>query len=261
VFNDSLPILMYHHVSSEAEGLSVSPVVFEEHLIALRRKGWKTLSGDEVIEIIHSRKIPNKCVVLTFDDGFADNYVYAYPLLKRYGMRAILFVTTSLIGDIEIDRVNFKSLPHQEAWRLAFTERRHEVMCTWSELREMKEAGIFDIQAHSHTHDTPSYIRGKRYSELKDDLLLCKRVLEEKLLKKVQHLSWPKGCYNDEAIRIATEVGFKALYTTERGPNTAENMEKIKRLSIKKDGGWLINRLNIYSSTFLSRLYLLLRWG
>ncbi|GAB4536377.1 MAG: polysaccharide deacetylase family protein [Thermodesulfovibrionia bacterium] len=258
---NSIPVLMYHHVSPEGRGISISPSVFEDHVRFLKRSGWRTLRGDEFIEVIHQKKIKERYVVLTFDDGFADNYVYAYPILKRYGMKAILFVTTSFIEDIDIKRDGFKPLPHEEAWGLAFTERRHEVMCTWNELREMEGSGVFDIQAHSHTHNTPSYIKGKRYSELREDLLVCKKLLKERLSKEIQHLSWPKGCYDYEAIRIATGAGFNAIYTTERGANTAGNLREIRRLSVKRGGRWLINRLNIYSSTFLSRLYLFLRWG
>lgn len=261
VSRDSIPVVMYHHVSPEGRGLSASPDVFEGHLIYLKKDGWRTLSGEEFLQVIQAGKIHDKYVVLTFDDGFADNYVYAYPLLKKYGMKALLFVTTSFIDDIDIKRDNFKPFPHKEAWRLAFTERRHEVMCTWKELKEMDESGVFDIQAHSNSHNTPTFIREKRYQELEDDLLLCKRTLEEKLSKSVYHLSWPKGVYNYDSIRIAERFGFKAIYTTRRGANTAGNLKEIRRLAVKKGGRWLINRLNIYSSIFLSKAYLSLRWG
>lgn len=258
---DSIPVVMYHHVSPVKGGLTVSPGLFEEHLRYLRMEGWKTLTADEFVEFIKAGEIPRKCVLLTFDDGFADNYVYAYPILKRYGMKAVLFVATSFIEDLEIERENFHSLPHKEAWRLAFIERRSEVMCAWKELREMQEDGVFDIQAHSHGHDTHVYIKEKIYSALREDLLICKKTIEERLSKEALHLSWPKGYYDYESIRIATEIGFKAVYTTERGPNTPGNLKAVRRLAVKKDGRWLINRLNIYSSTFLSKLYLSLRIG
>jgi len=258
---NSIPVVMYHHVSPVGWGLTVSPGMFEEHLSYLKKEGWKTLSGDEFLEIIRGEEIPTRCMVITFDDGFADNYVYAYPILKRYGMKAILFVATSFIEDGHVRREDFRPLPHKEAWRLALTERRYEVMCTWSELREMQESGVFDIQSHSHSHETPVYIKEKRYQELRDDLLKSKRLIEQRLSKDVLHLGWPKGYYDEEGIRIATGLGFRAIYTTERGSNTAGDLRAIHRLPVKKDGRWLIKRLNIYSSTFLSRLYLSVRKG
>jgi peptidoglycan/xylan/chitin deacetylase (PgdA/CDA1 family) len=259
ISRNSIPVVMYHHISPASCGLTVSPGLFEEHLRYLKKDGWKTLSGDEFLEIIQEEEIPTKCVVLTFDDGFADNYVYAYPILKKYAMKAILFVATSFIEDVEIKRDDFKPLFHKEAWKLALTERRHEVMCTWRELKEMQGNGVFDIQSHSHSHETPAYIKEKKYSELKDDLLMSKKRIEERLSKNVLHLGWPKGYYDEEGIRIATGLGFRAIYTTERGPNTAGDLKAIHRLPVKKDGRWLVKRLNIYSSTFLSRLYLSLR--
>lgn len=257
---NSIPVVMYHHVSVEGRELNLLPSLFEDHLRYIRREGWKTLSGDEFLHFIQEEEVPQKCVVLTFDDGFADNYVYAYPLLKRYGMKAILFVATSFIDDIEAKREHFIPLQHKEAWGLAFTERRSEAMCTWKELREMHEAGVFDIQSHSHSHGTPQLIKEKRYSDLMDDLLISKRIIEERLSKDVLHLCWPKGCYDLEGVRIAIELGFKAIYTTERGSNISGNIKEIRRLPVKmKNGDWLIKRLNIFSSTFLSRLYLSLR--
>ncbi len=261
MIRNSIPVVMYHHVSPAGWGLTISPGLFEEHLSYLKRDGWKTLSGDEFLEIIQAEEIPAKCVLLTFDDGFADNYVYAYPILKRYGMKAILFVATSFIEDVEVNRDEFRPLPHKEAWEMAFTERRHEVMCTWAELREMEEEGVFDIQSHSHTHETPVYIKERRYRELREDLLRGKRDIEERLSKRVLHLGWPKGYYDEEGIRIATELGFKALYTTERGPNIRGTLREVRRLPVKGDGRWLLNRLNIYSSTLLSKLYHSVRIG
>jgi len=261
VIRNSIPVVMYHHVSPVACGLTVTPALFEEHIRYLKRDGWRSLSGDEFLEIIQEGEVPFRCVLLTFDDGFADNYVYAYPILKKYGMKAVLFIATSFIEDVKIKREHFKPLPHNETRKLALTERRYEVMCTWSELREMQESGVFDIQSHSHSHETPAYIKEKRYSELKKDLLMSKERIEERLSKDVLHLGWPKGYYDEEGIKIATDLGFRAIYTTERGPNTAGNLTEICRLPAKRDGRWLINRLNIYSSTFLSRLYLSVRKG
>jgi len=256
----SIPVVTYHHVSPVGKVLTVPPELFEDHLRVLRRNGWKTLSGAEFLDFLHYEEIPEKCVVLTFDDGFADNYLYSYPLLRKYAMKALLFVATSFIGEGEVRRDRFAPLPHHEAWKAAFTERRSEVMCTWKELMEMEESGSFDIQSHGHSHKTPSHIKERKYQELYEDLLISKKTLEAKLSKKVFHLAWPKGIYSDKSIEIAKEVGFKALYTIERGANTHKNITMLKRLPVKwKDGEWLHKRLTIYSSVLLGKLYLMVK--
>jgi len=261
MFGKSIPVVMYHHVSPVGKGLNIRPEIFDDHLRTLRRTGWKTLSGDEFLQCLQKNEIPKKCVLLTFDDGFVDNYLYAYPLLKKNNMKAVLFVPTGFIEDADIKRDRFLPVSHDDAWELASTERRSEVICTWKELEEMESGGIFDIQSHGHSHNTPQYLKEKKYTELKEDLLISKKTLEKRFSKDILHFGWPKGKYDQTGIDIATETGFKAIYTCERGSNTRENLKALKRLPAKKDGRWLVNRLSIYSSVLLSKFYLALRTG
>jgi peptidoglycan/xylan/chitin deacetylase (PgdA/CDA1 family) len=246
---------MYHHISPVGKEINIPPDMFENHLRALQKNGWKTLSGEEFLHFFQRNEIPKKCVLITFDDGFADNYLFAYPLLKKLGMKAMLFVSTSFIEDIDINRDHYTPRPHNEAWDMAFSERRSEVMCTWKEIEEMEDSGEFDIQSHGHSHRTHQYIKDKKYDELRKDLLIGKDTLEKRLSKEVFHLSWPKGRYDRACITIASELGFKAIHTTERGANTVEDLKTLKRLPVKKDGKWLVSRLNIYSSIFIAKLY------
>jgi peptidoglycan/xylan/chitin deacetylase (PgdA/CDA1 family) len=263
ILYNSIPVVMYHHVAPTDRELNVYPDVFENQLSTLAGKGWKTLDGEEFLYFLeHQEEKPKKCVLLTFDDGFADNYVYAYPILKKFNMKAMLFVATEFIEDRDIKRDSFVPLSHNDAWELAYTERRSEVMCTWKELEEMEASGIFDIQSHGLSHKTPDYFKEKKYTELRDDLTAGKKILEKRLSKRVLHFAWPRGHYDSEGIKIASELGYKALYTTERGANTINNLTLLKRLPVKcRDGKWLIGKLPIYSSVIFSKLYLSLRSG
>lgn len=262
MFKKSIPVLMYHHVSPVGSELNIIPELFEDQLKTILRRGWKTISGEEFLYSIQQKRIPQKHVLITFDDGFADNYIYAYPILKKYGMKAMLFVTTSMIEDVDMPRSDFIPRSHKEAWKLATTGKCAEVMCTWKELKEMHDSMVFDIQSHGMTHNTPNLIKEKKYAELREDLYAGKKTLENRLSKKVFHLAWPKGIYNREGIDIAINMGFKALYTTERGVNTAQNLTRIKRLPVKNKGGkWLNSKLKIYSSPFLTSIYLPIRTG
>lgn len=255
IFN-SIPVVMYHHIMPEIKELNVTPKVFEEQISALKRHGWKTLDGCEFLYLMQNpAKQRGKCVLLTFDDGFLDNYIYAYPILKKYKMKAMLFVATDFIVDLDIKRKNFKPIEHKEIWKLAHTERKYEVMCTWNEIREMQEEEVFDIQSHGHTHEIPEFIKKNDYEKLKDDLMLSKDLLKKYLNKEPLHLAWPKGVYNDMAIKTAKEVGFKALYTTQRGANT-EDLFNVKRIAVKcKGSGWFKIKLSIYSSSLISKIY------
>ncbi|GAB5046706.1 polysaccharide deacetylase family protein [Thermodesulfovibrio sp. TK110] len=250
---------MYHHVMPFNSTLNVTPDVFEEQLIGLKTKGWKTLDGKEFLYLMeHSEEPRKKCLLITFDDGFIDNYIYAYPLLKKYKMKALLFVATDFITDLDIKRDNL-AFTHKEMWKLAFSEKKHEVMCTWNELREMQYEGVFDIQSHGHTHKIPNFIEMADYEALKDDLNLGKELLIKNLGKEPLHLAWPKGVYDSKAEEIAKKLGFKALYTTQRGANIDDPFH-IKRLAIKNKGkSWLNKKLIIYSSSLLSKIYYRIR--
>jgi len=258
IFN-SIPVLMYHHVMPCESDLNVTPKVFEEQLIGLKTKGWKTLTADEFLYLItNSKENRKKCVLLTFDDGFVDNFLYAYPILRKYKMKAVLFLATDFIVDFEVKRDTFKPVTHKEIWRTAFSEKKHEVMCTWNELREMEQEGVFDIQSHGHSHKIPDFINQQHLIE--EDLRTCKELIKKHLHKEPLHFSWPKGVYTEETIEIAKEIGFKALYTTQRGANINDPL-RIKRIAVKgKGSGWLKKKLIIYSSSLLSKIYSKIRF-
>lgn len=255
IFN-SIPVIMYHHVMPEIKELNVTPEVFEEQISLLKRKGWKSLDGKEFLYLMQNPKeSKRKCILLTFDDGFLDNYIYAYPILKKYRMKAILFVATDFITDSYIKRDDFKPMEHKEIWRLAYTDRKYEVMCTWNELREMQYSDVFDIESHGHSHRIPEFVKNSDYGKVENDLKLGIDLVIRYLNKKPLHLAWPKGVYNEKAVEIAKELGFRALYTTKRGANT-EDLLHIKRMAIKCKGShWFKTRLRIYSSSLLSKIY------
>ncbi len=260
---NSIPVAMYHHTAPTDRELNIYPDLFEDQLRVLSGEGWKTLSGDEFLYFLENEKEkPRKCVLLTFDDGFADNYVYAYPVLKKFKMKAMIFIATAFIAEADIKRDSFSAFSHNAAWELAYSERRHEAMCTWKELEEMEKSGVFDVQSHGISHKTPDLIKAKRYKELKEDLAGGKSIIEKRLSKKICHFAWPRGHFDGTGIDIARDIGYKALYTVERGPNTSANLCMINRLPVKCKGGkWLNGKLRIYSSVIVSGLYLKLRTG
>jgi peptidoglycan/xylan/chitin deacetylase (PgdA/CDA1 family) len=96
---NSIPVLMYHHVSSSAGPLTISPENFESQIRWLARNGYVTLTADEFARFLHGFPMPRKSVLLTFDDGYLDNYVHAHPILLRYVMNAVMFLVTGRVHD------------------------------------------------------------------------------------------------------------------------------------------------------------------
>lgn len=93
-----IPVLMYHSVSAEPSTLSLAPDQFEEQLKFLKSSGYQSLTPEGLSAHLSKRQLPQKKVVLTFDDGFKDNFDNALPLLKKYGFNAIFFINTKYLG-------------------------------------------------------------------------------------------------------------------------------------------------------------------
>ena len=90
----TVPVLMHHHVSNSPGMITVSPENFESQIAWLARTGWTSLTLDQYAGFLAGKPVPRKSIVITFDDGYLDNWVYAHPILQKYGMHAVVFVVT-----------------------------------------------------------------------------------------------------------------------------------------------------------------------
>lgn len=130
--------------------LSLRLEVFEQFLIYLKRHKWQTLFLDEMHDLQTSGKTgTEKYCVLTFDDGYADNYIYAYPLLQKYGMKGTVFVSPECI---DARRSKAKNLLDVRNGRAELSQLPLTAYLTWEEMKEMQNSGVMDIQSHTMTH-------------------------------------------------------------------------------------------------------------
>ena len=271
----SIPVFMYHHINWHAEDLvTLTPSDFENHLRVLAEKRIQTLFLNEFYEFLTGKKIiSHPAVVLTFDDGHLDNWVYAFPLLKKYGMKATIFAITSWIGSgakrRHWDGGDFKNqelpeIPHHKEVKKRAGEGDPAVALQWEETREMEASGLVDIQSHTHFHR--DYFQGPEASkkldlikkeELVVDLKQSKDLIEAHLKKKCRFLAWPWGNYDEEAVALAQKVGFEGILTTKKGVNCpGSNPLSIKRIVAKSgDPGWFSSRMWIYSHRLVGRMY------
>ena len=119
-YQKGVPCIMYHHISNEK---GVSPAEFEEHLKLIKKSN--TFKIEEIED--KNNKLPKNSILVTFDDGYEDNYKYAFPLLKKYNVKATIFLNTAYIG----------------------TDPGY---MSWNQIREMYESGLADFQLHTHSH-------------------------------------------------------------------------------------------------------------
>lgn len=250
----TVPVLMYHHVTPEGGSLSCSVRNFDSQLKALVKRGYHTLTAEQFARFLKGEPVPEKSVVLTFDDGYLNNFVYAHPILQKYNLHALMFLITKHIHEGGIRPVMGSSdvLPsspgHYECQRLIADGRANEVMLRWEEVREMQRHRTFSFHSHTHTHirwDLSEDVANKN-TAVRHDLLQAQEQLKLHLGEVSAHHCWPQGYFDADYVRIAQELGFEHLYTTEPyGFNVAQgDPAHIYRIASKnKSGLWLLQRL------------------
>ena len=211
-----LPIIMYHSILKDGARQGkyvVSPDVFAADLDALRRRGYETVTVTDLLAYVQDgAPLPEKPVMLTFDDGYYNNYVYAYPLLRERGMRAVV----SIIG----------------CQTALFTENGEE-NAYWSHLRverllEMQD--VFEVQNHSWNLHEYGERRGclRRRGEdettyetlLREDTGQAQRLITEAGLPAPTCYTYPFGACSEESERVLREMGFQCTLGCEERVNT-----------------------------------------
>ncbi len=149
-----VPVLMYHTVGIPDPAwqwryLTCHYRRFEEQMRWLRRTGFVSVTlGDLHDHIFGGKRLPRKSFVLTFDDGYADNWVFACPIMKKYGFRGTVFVSPEFVDRRDIVRKRIDEVEPDGALR----PEDARGFLSWREMREAEKAGILDIQAHAMTH-------------------------------------------------------------------------------------------------------------
>jgi len=264
---NNVPVLMYHHVSPSPGMITTSPARFEAHMAWLRRQGWRTLRADEFAAYLAGEPVPPKSVLITFDDGYLDNWLYAHPVLQRHGMHAVLFVVTGWVHDGPVRSAlrgeqALRQTPSHDGCEAAIAAgRSDDVIARWSELQAMEQAGTFEVHSHTHTHtrwDKCSSSRDEKRAAIARELDLSRRALQAHLGVASPHLCWPQGYFDDDYVQAARDAGFRYLYTTHAfGRNVpGGDPEHIYRVAVSnRDERWLAKRMAFASHPLLAPVF------
>ncbi|OGQ56733.1 MAG: hypothetical protein A3J24_05645 [Deltaproteobacteria bacterium RIFCSPLOWO2_02_FULL_53_8] len=278
----SIPVFMYHHVApNTGDMITVTPDTFDSQMRSIKEGGYRTLSLDETTAFISGAFTPKeKCAVITFDDGYLDNYIHAYPVLKRYGLSAAVFLVTDWVdrategtGSRKVKspptppffkggesasfliKKDLSSPNHAETKRLIAAGDYAKVVMTWEMARQMSDETDGRVEFGSHTAGHCDCAAASP-AELASQLRASKEAIERELGRPCNHLCWPKGRYNAKAVELAVAAGYKAIFTTRHGVVKQESDPlAIRRIPVKEGTAWLKKRLFIYTNPLMAALY------
>lgn len=197
------PVLMYHSVNPVAnpsiKSLIVSPQTFQRQMRFLRDHRYNVIALETLGALIKTKsKIPRKTVAVTFDDGYKDNYTYAFPVLKKYAIPATVFIIINEVG-----RSLTKELKPGDA-RLS-----------WQEIREMQSSGLVDFG--SHTFGAEPLVDKKSDVALREQIVDSRAALEQRLGRAVSIFSYPGGLFNDKIKKMVMDAGYSYAVATTPG--------------------------------------------
>jgi peptidoglycan/xylan/chitin deacetylase (PgdA/CDA1 family) len=149
----SVPVLQYHHINwNKRDKNTLTPKEFEREMRYLSKKRYSSLFLEDLVNYLErGGDLPPQPIAITFDDGFKDNFIYAYPILKRYNLKATIFVVTSAIKERSTSstfRNHFESLAGT-----VLSPKGSDDFLSWDQIKEMEESGLIDIQSHTHSHN------------------------------------------------------------------------------------------------------------
>jgi len=235
-----VPILMYHSISlADTKPLmvmgyprqlklrlnNVSPQSFDTQMGYLKNNGYRVIPLSEYIEGRQAgRKFSHKTVVITFDDGYADNYTNAFPVLKKYRFPATIFLISDYLS-------------------------RGPMFLSSDQVKEMSRQGI-SFGSHTRRH---AYLPSLSQAQLIDEIVESKHDLEKNLGQPIDYIAYPCGGFSDQVKTIAAQAGYKAAVATNRGMNRFNlDLYELRRIHINSgDSEWTLNgKLSGYYNLF-----------
>ncbi len=247
----AVPVLLYHHVAPDRE---VTPEGFDAQLARLNEEGWRSLGAAELLEHLRGgRPAPPKSLLITFDDGYADNWVYAHPILKRRGHRALVFVVTDYMrsdGLVRRTAAEGGSLPDTQS-----DERGPSGWLSWEEVRRMSADGVFEIGSHTQTHKR--FVEEAVFEDLPGELKRSRERIEAELGRPAPTMAWPWGYYEEPWVDHLAPAGYALAFTTKVGSNPAgADPLRVARFKVQNgDPDWLSRRLAVYGRPWLGAAY------
>jgi peptidoglycan/xylan/chitin deacetylase (PgdA/CDA1 family) len=223
-----VPILMYHHIDDAPpranairRDLSVPPWKFEKQLAYLRQEGYEDITlNDLALHLTVGKPLPPKPIILTFDDGYADTYTHAFPLLQRFGFSGTFFLISE---PIDAQNPDFLS---------------------WDQVKEM-HAGGMKFEPHSYNHPD---MRNRGFDFVVFQVLAPKEAIEARTGETCRFFAYPSGRYDQFVIDVLRSANFWGGVLTHQGDtHAADDLFTLRRIRVRGEDelDGFIRKLNL----------------
>lgn len=216
----ALPVLLYHSISeaasSEVARFAITPKVFEDHMRHLAEEGYSSMTVTELLPVLEGRSdvLPERPVLVTFDDGFRDFLTNALAVMQRHGVVSTLYATTGFMGDGEA----------------AGTNRSGDEMLSWRELAEVARQGV-EVGGHTHSHPMLDTLP---HAAARDEIVRCKELIEQHTETAVASFAYPHGYSSTWVRRAVAEAGYTSACAVKNAmSHPADDRFAIARLMLE----------------------------
>lgn len=221
-YTKDLPVLMYHDLLAQDDGTgAMTAEIFDEQMRSLQSAGYTAVSLDEVYDYVyHGAMLPEKPILITFDDGYRSNYELAYPILQNYDMKAAMFVIGVSVGQDTYKDTGVSITPH----------------FSYEEAQQMIASGLITIGSHTYdlhqspqldpapVRETAGILPGEGQAAyaavFSGDLAQSVREIEEHTTQHVTALAYPEGVYTTLSQALCREAGLLATFSSDVHGNT-----------------------------------------
>lgn len=217
----TIPVLYYHKIdfpkkNAIYKGLYVTPKQFKRQMTLLKILGYNAIKPEDLLSFAKGHKLRvKKPVLITFDDGYENNFINAYPILQSIGFTALIFISTGFIGKKKSVSDERESVPED------FLDK--------NEIKSMYNNG-FSIGSHGVSH---CYLDRLEEGVLIGELIASKAYLENMLKTSIDFFSYPFGSYNIDVMRAVKKAGYLGAFTTVKGKvGIGDNSYEFKRISV-----------------------------